>query len=458
VVSDETTGSMERARHLRAAAKAGLVLLYAPPDVAAPHFVEIGEQGVVLGRSPPLGGVILPQGAVSRVHTRITLEAEGIVLSDLGSRNGTFVGGVPVTRAVLERNDVVRIGDVFFKLAIDDAEAYRLQPPRGGDLYPDLVGGPLVRALKTRMSVAAVAGLPCLVLGETGTGKELVAKAFHAACGRLGPFVPVNCAAIAPHLVESELFGYRRGAFTGAERDHLGLMRSANGGTLFLDEIGDMPLEAQAKLLRVLESREVLAVGSVKSEPIDIQLVCATHASIPSLVHAGRFRADLYARINVCTLLVPALRDRLEDVAPLLRHFAAKHGRPGLLPTTALMTALLHHDWPYNVRELEGLVRRCAAFAEASATTLDHAHLPPELLAKTSPFEASVRSSRPSIVADEEAPVSRRPSPSREELCGVLAETNGNLAAVARHYGKDRTQIHRWLRQYDIDPETFRAP
>src|SRR5690606_25971381 len=200
-----------------------------------------------------------------------------------------------------------------------------------------------------------------------------VARELHRLSGRQGPFCAVNCAAIPAHLIESELFGWKRGAFSGADRDRVGLVRAAHRGTLLLDEIGDMPLDAQAKLLRVLQTKEVLPLGGTQPERVDVRFVAATHQDLARLQREGRFRQDLYARLNEYELRLPPLRERKEDVYALVRAFLARHGRPDLSPSVPFMVALLHHDWPYNVRELEAAVKRALTLAEGLT-------LEPELL------------------------------------------------------------------------------
>ena len=192
----------------------------------------------------------------------------------------------------------------------------------------------------------ATSPISVLLLGESGTGKEVVARELHRLSGRRGAFRAVNCAAIPEHLFESELFGYKRGAFSGADRDKIGLLRAAHDGTLLLDEIGDMPLDAQAKLLRVLQSKEVYPVGATAPEVVDVRIVGATHRDLKRLELEERFRSDLFARLNEYQLKLPPLRDRMEDVYLLFRSFLERHGRPDLGVSFLFMTALLHYDFP----------------------------------------------------------------------------------------------------------------
>jgi transcriptional regulator with PAS, ATPase and Fis domain len=284
--------------------------------------------------------------------------------------------------------------------------------------------------------------LSVLVTGETGTGKELFAHAVHRASGRKGQLVALNCAAIPASLVESELFGFKRGAFTGADRDKPGLVRMAHKGTLFLDEIGDMPLEAQTKLLRVLETRELLPVGATTGEAVDARFVCATHHDLQGLASAGRFRGDLLARLHGSVVLLPPLRERKEDLYALVLHFLVKAGAAGVELRTSFMAGVLQWDWPYNVRELEAAVQRAVALAKGSALSLEH--LP----------DAVRESMREYGTAG--AP-QRTAAPTPDELRALLDRHAGNVAAIAREVGRDRAQIHRWMRYAGIDPEKYRG-
>jgi DNA-binding NtrC family response regulator len=289
-----------------------------------------------------------------------------------------------------------------------------------------------------------------LIHGESGTGKELVAHALHVASGRPGRFAAINCAALPENLVESELFGFRRGAFSGAIRDHLGMVRSADHGTLLLDEIGDMPLLSQPKLLRTLETRVVFPIGDVHGAPVDVRVVGATHRDLGADVAAGRFRGDLLARLRGATVTIPPLRERREDLYPLVRHFLAASGAEGRAVTFRFMLAVVAYAWPYNVRELAAAVKRAVALAPDGP--LDLEHLPAEVA--TAADEPIGRSVPPSSL--REALSTRAGRPTARELTELLREHRGNVAAVARVLDKDRTQIHRWMQQLGIDPGSFR--
>lgn len=462
-------------RRALTASGAGLVLVYAPDPSTAPPSYALGPTTTYVGRSPPDAGLMVTDAAVSRVHARIELAADGFLLTDLNSRNGIVVNGRLVLAATLHTGDLVQIGSVIYKFVqtgIDDyADHGIVLEPAAVKRQLGLVGGASVGRILAELRRVAKTDLSMLLLGETGTGKEVVARALHDASGRTGQFRALNCAAIPENLVESELFGYRKGAFTGAERNHPGLVRSANGGTLLLDEIGDMPLEAQAKLLRLLATGEVVSIGAVTGDRVDLRVVCATHWNLPMLVEQGRFRADLYARINAYTLRLPPLRDRKEDVALLVRHFLDAEGVTDALPTVDYMLGVCHYDWPYNVRELQAAVRRSVAMASRAEgkTMLELEHLPDSIREAMKEYGLPVGRPQPvpgraSLLPDgevTEVPVSSSRTlvtrtPTAEELRGVLTRHQGNVAAVARELRKDRTQVHRWMKAYGISPDEFR--
>jgi transcriptional regulator with GAF, ATPase, and Fis domain len=298
-----------------------------------------------------------------------------------------------------------------------------------------------------------------MLLGESGTGKEVVARELHRLSGRRGAFCAVNCAAIPEALIESELFGYKRGAFSGAERDKPGLIRAAHEGTLLLDEIGDMPLDAQAKLLRVLQTREVYPLGATAPERVDVRVISATHRDLSQLQELGKFREDLFARLNEYPLRLPPLRERKEDIFMLVRAFLGRHGRPELAPSFKFMTGLLHYDWPYNVRELEACIKRAGALCDGRS--LDEQHLPEAVRESVADYGQRVRpplndraAASPSAATDPAAaPTS---APSEAKLRALLELHHGNIAAVARDVGKARMQIHRYMKRYGIAIEEYR--
>ena len=448
---------------------AGLVLLYAPDFQSIPNVVRLSSGPLVIGREPPPGGLSLPHGAVSRVHARIHRRGESFIVTDLDSRNGTMVDGAKVEELVLEDLDEVRIGDAIFKFVargVDTYAPYRLDGAHApGTRRPTrmtaLVGGAQIGQLALQLEAIAPSDLSVLLLGDTGTGKEVAARAIHDASGRSGRFCAINCAAIPTHLLESELFGYKRGAFSGADRDKPGLVRAAHGGTLLLDEIGDMPIDAQAKLLRLIETREVLPLGATQGEKVDVRLISATHRDLERLIADGKFRGDLFARIHGFLARLPPLRARKEDLYLLLRHLLARHGHPTTRLSTPFVAALCHYDWPYNVRELEAVVRRALALADAETprpAQLEMRHLPETIERAMEAYGKPLERAEPvSSRASRPPPAIRAEAPPEEEMRALLSRHRGNVTAIARELGKDRVQIHRWMKRYGLSPDDFRG-
>ncbi len=458
-----TTASIEAMPALDASCDPtpGFVLIYSRLHAQLPAAVPFAAEITTFGREPD-NTLCIPEAAVSRYHGRVERRPDGCWLIDNGSTNGILLGGTRVSAARLTDHDVVRIGDSLFRFAssaIYGYGAYRIdgtvveaaRQVRHGIRGCPLVGGFQIDQLLERVEKVARTQLSVVVTGESGTGKELVARTVHQASGRPGPFQAINCAALPANLIESELFGYRRGAFTGASHDKPGLVRAAHTGTLFLDEIGDMPLEAQAKLLRVLQERQVLPLGSTTPEPVDVRVVCATHRKLEELVAQERFRGDLLARLREFTAHLPPLRDRREDLHPLTRAFLAKSGRADARLSLPYMVGIAHYTWPYNVRELESAVRLSVALA-AGAPELDLTHLPEPV--REALRDHGVKHAPPASMPPAEPP--SRGAPSEATLRELLHRHAGNIAAVGRELGKERMQIHRWLKRYDIDVEQYR--
>ncbi len=435
----------------------GLVLVYSRLHESLPAVVPISARGARVGRESD-NTLAIPESAVSRYHAEVFLRGGQVFVKDLGSTNGTMVNGEKVTEVALEPFDLVRIGDTLFRFAHEGV--FRFAPYRvNGDVVATarmfshdarsaLAGGFQVDALLNNIDKVAKTGLSVIVLGESGTGKELVSNELHLRSGRTGAMQAINCAALPAQLIESELFGHKRGAFTGATSDKLGLVRAADHGTLFLDEIGDMPLAAQAKLLRVLQQREVVPVGETKATKVDVRVICATHRNLEHEVAEGRFRGDLLARLQEMTIQLPPLRERKEDLYLLVRRFLSQAGHPDRHVSFSFMLAAAHHHWPYNVRELQSAVKLAVALSEGAP--LEIAHLPPGVQVSIKPTPAKsaprVRSRR------AEAPG----TPTEEELRDLLQQMRGNVAAVGRAVGKERMQVHRWMKRYGIDPNDYR--
>jgi len=467
-MTERTTGAMHqveippRPGNATGQGTAGLILLYADEFHKVPAAWSMDQQRVSIGRDPA-ADICLPIAAVSRIHAEICWSQPHWIVRDLGSRNGVLLDGHPVEQATLERGSELRIGDGVFKFVDHHAADYvdyridgRVEGRGRLVTGSELVGGFQMDRIAAELSRVASTNLSVLLLGESGTGKEVVARELHRSSGRKGAFHAVNCAAIPATLLESELFGYKRGAFSGAERDKPGLIRMADQGTLLLDEIGDMPLEAQAKLLRVLQSREVFPLGATSAERVDIRVVCATHRDLQRLIQAEKFRDDLYARLNEYQLRLPPLRDRKEDIYQLCLAFLRRHGRSDLTLSFGFVLGLVSYDWPYNVRELEACIKRCIALTDGPL--VGESLLPDPIKDVMSDYGRPLQpADRPSTLQASELSRLLRPSaPTNAELRELLEKHNGNVAAVGRELGKARMQVHRWMERYGIDVDDFR--
>jgi transcriptional regulator of acetoin/glycerol metabolism len=392
----------------------------------------------------------LPGTTVSSLHARFERGETGWAVVDEQSKNGTVINGARVTRAVLRDGDLVEIGPVLLVYraslplssgaAADlDSAALAALPPGLATLLPHLADqlAALDRIARTP--------IPVLFLGESGTGKEVLARAVHTLSGRPGAFIAVNCGGLPAALLESQLFGHLKGSFTGAVRDEPGLVRAADRGTLFLDEIGDMPLAAQAALLRVLQEREVVPVGGSQPVKVDLRVVAATHRPLDRMIARGEFRADLLARLTGYRHVLPPLRARREDlgiiVGELLRH-AEMPSVGGVRLDTAAGRRIFAHDWPLNIRELQQSLSVAAALSPGGVISADHLPVP----------RATAAPRPPAIAGDLEDPEALR-----RTLVSLLEQHRGNISYVARDMGKARMQIHRWMRRFDLDPGAFRG-
>jgi transcriptional regulator with GAF, ATPase, and Fis domain len=415
-------------------------------DEYTPASVVLPQAAVSVGRNPPGRDAIhLADRRVSRVHVIVEPAGDGWVARDQGSHNGTWVDGARAPSTPLAPGSVIRVGSSLLLLI-----------ERGAAVGDDGVGSELlggsaaIRRVRAEARLAAGQRLTTLVTGETGVGKERVAREVHRLSGRGGPFVALNCAAVSPALAESELFGHVAGSFTGAVRRSSGVFDAAHGGTLLLDEIGEMPLDLQPKLLRALAVGEIRPVGAAEAHAVDVRVVCATNRDLDVELRAGRFRADLLSRIAGWRIAVPALRARREDILPLAE--AILDGRAALSADAA--EALLLHDWPFNVRELEQTLAAAALrAADAASRTITTAHLPEVLAGRLAGRTAGGdRVPSAGAVADVDA------APDAHELAQVLDRCGGNVSAVARHYGKERRQIYRWMARHGLDAERKARP
>jgi two-component system, NtrC family, response regulator AtoC len=332
------------------------------------------------------------------------------------------------------------------------SENRRLRDELAGTIPGLIAEAPAMREVLRVVARVAPTDVTVLLTGESGTGKEVIARALHDGSSRhAGPLVALNCSALPAELVESELFGHVRGAFTGADRDRVGRFAAADGGTLFLDEIGDLAPAAQAKLLRVLEERRVTPVGATTPEDVDVRLVAATNRRLEQLVEQGAFREDLFFRLGVVQLELPPLRERRSDIpllaAHFIAHFAERHDRPARPLSEAARRALLAWDWPGNVRELRNVVERAVVLADGES--IDVADLPPALAGAGSPL-------RPADAAIAGLPYAEARdrvlhSFERSFLAAALERHGGNVSATARALGLHRQSLQKMLRRHATD-------
>ncbi|HEY0191351.1 MAG TPA: sigma 54-interacting transcriptional regulator [Kofleriaceae bacterium] len=397
-------------------------------------------------RQGKVAAVSVPDHEISRKHLVVRRQPAGWEVADLGSKNGLLVNGEPTAITTLTDGDLIEAGGTVLMFREEggspDREADRdLAAETTTPVAFRTVSVELEHRLR-QLSKIAIAGVSVLVRGETGTGKELIARAIHEVSARRGPFVAINCGALPRNLIESELFGHRRGAFSGATEEREGLVRRANNGTLFLDEIAELPEESQVALLRVLQEGEVRPIGASDAIKVDIRVVAATHQDIPARIADGRFRQDLYARLAGFEMVLPALRERREDIGSLIAAIL-----PRLIPhpeRTSLhrsaARALLRYHWPLNVRELEQALRAAVALAETGEIRLEH-------------LSEAIRTYSPPTVA------SMRPEDRvlRERVVELLREHGGNVTAVGRAMGKAPIQIRRWCRRMQIELAQFRS-
>ncbi len=403
------------------------------PD-AGKTFAASGERTVI--GTHETASLVLTDPTVSRFHLEISLTDGEAVLRDLGSRNGTRIEGVPVLAAPLQASATLALGNSQIRFELD-AAVVRL-PMSERDHFGVMIGGsPSMRRTFATLERAAQSDATVLIEGETGTGKEAAAESIHSEGARAGgPFVVVDCGAIPANLLESELFGHERGAFTGAVEAREGAFDIAEGGTLFLDEIGELAPELQPKLLRALERREVKRVGASRYRRIDVRIIAATHRNLRAQVNARAFRSDLFYRMAVIEVRLPPLRERREDIPALVDHFIAAlaspdHPAAAILRSARFRADLHRHAWPGNVRELRNYLERCLALHEQAPLATE------STAARDGPVDLA-RSLRD--VRDDAA---RRAE--HEYVVEVLRRHGGNVTAAARAAKVDRIHFYRIL-------------
>jgi DNA-binding NtrC family response regulator len=400
--------------------------------------------------------LVLTDLTVSRRHLSIAIEpAGGIAVTDLGSSNGTYVGGVRIRSAVVPAGTVLQLGNTRLRVEAPADVALRAPVSPSRHQLVDLCGGaPSMLTLYSSIERLAQGRAAALITGESGTGKELAAHALHTLGPRAGgPFVTVDCGALAPTLASSELFGHERGSFTGAERQHVGAFERAQGGTLLLDEIGELPPEQQATLLGVLERRRFRRVGGRDELAMDVRVLAATHRDLRAAAEAGTFRLDLYYRLAVVKLHMPPLRERREDIPRLVEHFLRQLGHQGPVAhavPTHLMAALVCHDWPGNVRELRNVVEALLlgeppAFERARPMSSPPIELDPEV--QRAVLDLPYREARSSVTGAFELQYLQR----------LLDRAQGNVSQAARLARMDRSYLLDLLARHGLRNQTLPA-
>lgn len=398
------------------------------------------DSGSILVGSHADADLPLTDDAVSRRHVELQLLFEGVLAIDLGSTNGTMVGHLRVDRALIPPLGQLRLGRTVLTVSPIDAksdgsgEALR----RLGDFITTSAS---VGKMLARLESVARTDATVLIEGETGTGKELIARAIHASSPRAAkPFIVVDCGAVNEGVLESQLFGHVKGAFTGAVVDRQGAFEAAQGGTVFLDELGELPVDLQPKLLRVLEARTVRRVGDVVDRPIDVRFVAATNRDLEAMRKEKHFRDDLFFRVAVVRSRIPPLRERVEDIAVLARHSVERlsAGRSRLDPRA--VSALELYPWPGNGRELRNVIERAVALSKSDL--LGPEDLFPEDCGGPPPAPQSFHEAKDHLVAEFE----------RRYVQALLARHSGNVSSASREAGLSRTAMYALLKRVGIDP------
>ena len=398
------------------------------------------DECVTIGKAKD-NTIVLSDDAVSRYHLELRMTGRGIEVSDLGSTNGTFLGSARLDRATIPADSTLTVGRT--KLRLSDGEGATVALHSSPILGSDVVGdSQAMRRLMAQAQRMADSEAPVLLFGESGTGKEVVARAIHALSGRRSkPFITVDCGAFSPNLVASELFGHEKGAFTGADRQHVGAFERADGGVLFLDEIGELPLELQPQLLGALERRRFRRVGGRNEIEVDVHVVSATNRDLRQEVNEGTFRLDLYYRLAIVVLRLPALRERAEDIPRLVEHFLREGGHEGPVVDVVpeeIMQALAKHRWPGNVRELRNWVEATLALGEAGE--ISEAVTSARPASEDGVMHLPYKEARAIVLEKFENTYLKR----------LITESDNNVSAAARKARIDRTYLLKLLQRHDL--------
>jgi DNA-binding NtrC family response regulator len=403
------------------------------------HSFTIDVDALVVGRDEG-AGIVLADPEVSAFHCELRAVSEGVLVKDLGSTNGTFLGPVRVREAI-----ELTMGRS--KILIEPQAKHRVDVGYSDRFGPLVGSSPRMRRVFGILDKVAATPLSVLIVGETGTGKELVAKAIHDASEQKGgPFIVVDCGSIPSSLAESILFGHERGAFTGANERRKGALAEADGGTLFLDELGELPVELQPRLLRALSEKQVKRVGASAFEPIDVRVLAATRRDLVAEMNAGRFRSDLFFRIAQVRVELPPLRDRLSDLPLLVEEVCRRVGKPEHTQSVLVWIEqrMASHDWPGNVRELVNIASVAATLADEPGAiddvlTLARSDAPGDISRSDGGATAFGESKRVAITAFE-----------RSYFTSLATRCKGNVSEMARQCGMERHHVRAYLRKYGL--------
>ncbi len=446
LLTDDTSGMLlERSFRLR---------VISGPDVGKEHMLD---EGTTMVGTHADNDFVLADTTVSRYHLEVRVRRDGIEIRDLDTTNGTKHGGARVTQIILTGAARLRLGkhtEVDVEPIDHNVELTEWPTDRFGDVLGTTEP---MRKLFSLLAKAAPTDATVLLQGETGTGKEAIAEAVHHNSRRnKGPFIVVDCGSIPHELIASELFGHAKGSFTGAANDKQGLIEAANRGTLFLDEIGELALDLQPQLLRVLDRRQVRRVGETQSVDVDIRVIAATHRDLRAMVKAGQFREDLYYRLAVVATPVPPLRDRKADIPALVTWFADKMGRGNFAQSPALIDQLQRHDWPGNVRELRNVVERALSLGDSALADLGDSARPTPMPNAAQPAggdDQRQRQSNPDVLElpFKEAKAQLVEAFERDYLEALIERHHGNISRAAAEAGIDRNYIHRLVKKYNLE-------
>lgn len=419
------------------------VVVIEGPDMG--RAVDIGEDEIIIGTWDGCD-LVLTDERVSRHHLAVRVEDKRFVIRDLGSRNGTLYEGSLITESTVPHGAALKVGRSFLRLQPRPQmmEVTPSQARRFGDLVAESLS---MREVIAVLELAAESEVTVLLEGETGTGKELAARAIHEASSRRkGPFVVIDCGALPPTLLESELFGHVKGAFTGASSQRKGAFLRANRGTIFLDELAGVPLEVQARLLRVLEERRVRPVGADREFDVDVRVVAASRRRLERSVAEGSFRPDLYYRLSVVRIMLPALRQRREDIGPIIKALLRSRGMEAGPIGGPNLHRLMAHDWPGNVRELRNIIDRAVALSPGAE---DFQSLRISVSPQSADEALAIRTDLP--FSDAKALILSNFE--LRYLRDIMARCDNNISAAARAAGLDRKHLKTLLRRHDLLPD-----